>query len=103
MKNGHESLLPGELTMLKSTDREVQRGRDVAKRIRDTVLNWEARGRAVVEVRVSEHTANLLVTYFRSWARVIGNTYPTRVEGVPLLVVPGQTEDVEFVLAAEAH
>lgn len=98
MKNGHEALLPGELTQLAPSDLAVRRGRDAAARIKDTVENYKARGRNVLRVNISEHVAQYLVAFFRSWSRYTGG-YPTQVHGVDLRVVPGQIEDVEIVFA----
>lgn len=97
----HAARLPGELEMTRATDRDAMRGRDAAKRIRDTVLNWKERGRTVLAVRVDTDTANALIAYFRSFARVLVSEhgYPTQVEGAPLEVVMGQGENVTFVVA----
>jgi hypothetical protein len=90
-------LEPGELPMLPKTDPQAMRGRDAAKRIRDTVLERRERGHQVVAVNVSGRTGDALIAYFRTFARYFGG-YPTQVEGVPLSVVAGLSNDVEIMI-----
>lgn len=95
-------LLPGELAMRSRTDLDVQRGRDAAKRIADTVRNYAERGIPVAEVRVSQRVADAMIAYFASWCRFDG-VLPPRVHGVPFYVGDTGGEDVTFKLPQGAR
>lgn len=72
----------------------VERGRDAAKRIADTVMDLRARDREVVEVRVSQQVADYMRAYFCSFAQFDGVLPPT-VHGIPF--AEGDTAGRDFV------
>lgn len=76
----------------------VERGRDAAKRIADTVAECKARGRELVEVRVSRQVADCMVAFFCSWSQFDG-VLPPRVHGVPFGVGDTGGRDFEFRFA----
>lgn len=74
----------------------VERGRDAAKRIADTVQDLQARGREVVEVRVSQQVGDYMRAFFCSFAQFDG-VLPPRVHGVPF--AEGDTGGRDFVFS----
>lgn len=72
----------------------VERGCDAAKRIADTVADCKARGRDVIEVRVSQQVADYMRAFFCSWSQFDG-VLPTQVHGIPFGV--GDTGGRDFV------
>lgn len=75
-------------------EQAVERGRDAAKRIADTVMECKARGRDVAEVRVSQQVADCMVAFFCSWSQFDG-VLPPMVHGVPFGV--GDTGGRDFL------
>lgn len=62
----------------------VQRGRDYARRLNETVQNYQQQGRAVVEVRVSADVANDMRAFFQHAFAEFDGVLPRRIMGAPL-------------------
>lgn len=74
----------------------VQRGRDVSQRLRDMVLEHQARGDTVLEVRVSSDIAGYMRAFFAAVFREFDNILPPTVCGVPF--AEGGTGGKDFVI-----
>lgn len=76
----------------------VEKGRDAAKRIADTVLDCAARGRPVRLVQVSQEVADYMRAYFCSFTQFDG-VLPPAVHGVPF--GEGDTGGRDFVFTLD--
>ena len=76
----------------------VERGRDAAKRIADTVAECRAQGREIAEVRVSRAVADYMIAFFCSWSQFDG-VLPAQVHGVPFGIGDTSGRDFEFRFA----
>jgi len=72
------------LILPESAHLDVQRGRDYAKRLNETVENYRQQGREVVQVRVSADVANAMRAFFRYAFDGFDGVLPKRIMGAPL-------------------
>jgi len=72
------------LILPESAHLDVQRGRDYAKRLNETVENYRQQGRHVSAVYVSPHIANDMRAFFRYAFAEFDGVLPRRIMGVPL-------------------
>lgn len=72
------------LILPESAHLDVQRGRDYAKRLNETVENYRQQGREVVQVRVSADVANAMRAFFQHAFAEFDGVLPRRIMGVPL-------------------
>lgn len=80
----------------KHAENAVMRGRDASARLRDMVLEHQARGDTVQEVRVSNEVAGYMRAYFASFCAEFDNVLPKTVCGVPF--AEGGTGGRDFVM-----
>lgn len=74
----------------------VQRGREASAKLRDLVIEYQARGDQVLEVRVSDHVASHMRAYFASAFLGFDNVLPKTVCGVPF--AEGGTGGRDYVI-----
>ena len=72
------------LIIPESAHLSVQRGRDYARRLNETVANYQQQGRTVVEVRISADVANDMRAFFQHAFAEFDGVLPRRIMGVPL-------------------
>lgn len=79
--------------------RDVQRGREAAEKIRDLVDEYKARGDRVLEVRVSRDVANFMRAFFAVAFREFDGVLPPTVSGVPF--AEGDTGGRDYQITTE--
>jgi len=91
------------LILPESAHLDVQRGRDYAKRLNETVENYRQQGREVVQVRVSADVANAMRAFFQHAFAEFDGVLPRRVMGVPLFEGGTGGRDYQIHLASGAE
>lgn len=91
------------LILPESAHLDVQRGRDYARRLNETVADYQQQGRAVVEVRVSADVANDMRAFFRHAFAEFDGVLPRRIMGAPLREGDTDGRDYQIRLAARTE
>lgn len=88
--------MSGILLLPSMAQRDVQKGRDASRQIMEMVAEAKDRGLVVHEVRVSEHLASYMRSFFAVAFAEFDGVMPNHLSGVPFYIGGTSGRDLEI-------